>query len=284
MFPSEIFLFFQNKGVAMATREPAVAGMFYPSGREELLGLLEEYTKRKPAADVPGGTPGKTLGEIHGLIVPHAGYEFSGPTAGKAYALLKDSGRQYKRALILCPNHTVFLDRIALDSNDAWETLLGTVPVDSSAVKKLEGGVFTVNSLPHLREHAAEVQVPFLQFVLGKIKIVPMVVGLLDGEGVDSAAEKITGLLDDETLLVISTDLSHFLSGREAKAVDAETIGRILSLDSSSELDACGENALKVMMGICRRKRWKPQLVDYTNSGIVTGSNSRVVGYASFWF
>jgi MEMO1 family protein len=263
----------------MAVRNQAVAGAFYPSDRQELSLMIESFLK-KSSGKLPAGA--NRLENLHGLIVPHAGYQFSGSTAGKAYRLIL--GKKFTRVIILCPNHTLFLNRIAVDTNNSWRTPLGEVKVDRESCSKLDSDLFVPGESSHLREHAIEVQIPFLQKILPDFKIVPLVVGTIHGDTAERAAHEILKIVNHETLLIISTDLSHFLSVREAEKKDSESIKNILSLDSDSDVDACGAYSLSILKEICRIKKWTPKLVEYTNSGKVTGDNSKVVGYASFWF
>ncbi|MGV8162490.1 MAG: AmmeMemoRadiSam system protein B [Candidatus Nanoarchaeia archaeon] len=258
----------------MATRNHAVAGGFYPEDKFELSKMVEIFLKRK--------TLGNSLENIHGLIVPHAGYQYSGGNAGKAYQHI--IGKHFSRVIILCPNHTIFLNKIAIDTNDSWKTPLGEVHLDKEVITKLNKTLFVPSPMSHLKEHAIEVQLPFLQKTLPNFKIVPLVVGTISKDEIEKAAADILKLMNHETLLIISTDLSHFLPVHNAEKEDALTIKNILSLDLNANLDACGSYSLKILQSICKRKKWSPKLIEYTNSGKVTGNNSKVVGYASFWF
>jgi AmmeMemoRadiSam system protein B len=260
----------------MPIRNHAVAGSFYPGDRQELSSKIEEFLKRTNASS------GRVLQNVHGLIVPHAGYAYSGKTAGKAYQYI--IGRKYSRVIILCPNHTMFLNKVAFDSNDQWTTPLGVVNSDKEAISKLDKNLFVQSKNAHLNEHAIEVQLPFLQKLILNFKIVPLIVGTINEEQINCVATELMKIINNDALLIVSTDLSHFLSEHNAQQKDAQTIKNILSLDEYKELDACGSYALKVAQTICRKKKWSPKLIEYTNSGIVTEDKSKVVGYASFWF
>ncbi|MGV8168593.1 MAG: AmmeMemoRadiSam system protein B [Candidatus Nanoarchaeia archaeon] len=260
----------------MAARNSAVAGAFYPSDKAILSKTIEEFLRNKAGKSAP------SLELVHGIIVPHAGYLYSGSTAGRAYQHIL--GKKYTRVIILCPNHTIFLNKVAFDSNAVWKTPLGDVPVDTEAISKLDKNLFLQSPTAHSKEHAIEVQLPFLQKTLKDFKIVPLIVGTIHNEDINKAAEEILKIINHETLLVISTDLSHFMHEHEAEKIDSKTIKGIISLDSYSELDACGSYALKVFQVIAKKKKWTPKLIEYTNSGKVTGNNAKVVGYASFWF
>lgn len=260
----------------MAIRNPAFAGTFYPSDRQELSGVIDLFMKSKSEKKQ------ELLDNIHGLVVPHAGYAYSGRTAGAAYRKIK--GKKFSGAVILCPNHSIFLNKIAFDTSSHWKTPLGDVKVDNETCSKLSPGLFIPNPSSHLKEHAIEVQIPFLQKTLQSFKIIPLVVGTITDGDVKTAAREILKIMNHETLLIISTDLSHFLTEREAERKDSSSIKSILSPESDSEIDACGSYSLKILKEICRLKKWTPKLIEYTNSGKITGDHSKVVGYASFWF
>lgn len=237
---------------------------WYPSKKEELNKLLESYLKEKPKV--------KTT-KLHGLIVPHAGYEYSGEIAGKAYSLIKNKG--FKKAVILGPSHyegfygTATLSKI--------QTPLGEVKIKNSAN----------NMKPLSYEHSIENQCPFLQF-LGINEITPIVVGNLFNDDAEKIAERLTKQITKDTIIIISTDLSHFLPYTQAVQKDKNTIKIIesLNLNDFESLDACGKFPLLILFHLCKLKgnNWKPKLIEYKNSGDITGDKNSVVGYASFQF
>lgn len=261
----------------MSTRLSAVADKFYPSDKNQLSNMINSYLNSKSEKNNY-----VKIDYIHGLIVPHAGYEYSGAIAGEAYK--KILGKHYKRVILLCPNHTMFLNKIAYDTNSHWQTPFGNIEVDKEAISGLNKDLFIQGASTHLKEHAIEVQLPFLQKTLSNFRIIPLVVGVLNKNEISKAAEEIQKIMNHETLLIISTDLSHFLPNRNAESVDAHTINAILSNDENSSLDACGSYALKILQKICAHKKIRPKLIEYSHSGKITGQNSKVVGYASFWF
>lgn len=245
----------------MNIRKPAVAGTFYPEGKEELEQMLkgffanvpESFEKRIPKA----------------LIVPHAGYVYSGQVAAYAYARLRD----YKKIVLLGPSHHVYLDDAVTDTNNAWQTPLGITRVLSCD--------FEGNAEAHSQEHCLEVQIPFLQYALKHCEILPLVGGNID---IVEVSKKIQKILDPDTLLVISSDLSHYHDWRTAVKLDTQTLKAIQSLDAESMTEACGEAPIKVVIDIARTRDWKPEVLEYKNSGDVTGERSHVVGYTSVAF
>ncbi len=246
-------------------RDGAVSGIFYPSEEKKLKEMISHLMSL---------VDGEPITNLNGIIVPHAGYVYSGRTACHAFKLLS---KRFKRVVMLGPNHAADTDRCVIDSNEYWETPLGDVPVE-----KIDG--FEVSEVPHRKEHSIEVQVPFLQYVLNDFTIIPIIVGDIEQNTLRQYASKIIELLDsdNDTLLVVSTDLSHFHSLRTAKSVDKQTIGSIMDL--KGELDACGENPLLLLREICRKKDWKINFLDYSTSAEASGDDRKVVGYASFWF
>ncbi len=213
-----------------------------------------------------------TLKKINGVIVPHAGYQFSGAVAGKAFSFLKK--QKNKKAIVLGLNHYLPIIGVYTHDSKFWETPLWSIKVASSNFQKtdIKG------------EHSIDNQIPFLQ-KLGFKEMLPLMVSQISL----SEAEKIAEILKDEDgVLVVSTDLSHFLSYEEAVKKDKETIKAISSLDSNwlinDENCACGIFPLLVFIRLAKIKEWRPELVEYKNSGDITGEKNSVVGYAGFVF
>ena len=257
-------------------RPPAVAGAFYPEAKEilsrDLAALLEAAPVSREAA-VPKA-----------LIAPHAGYMYSGPIAATAYARLAPARGRIKRVVLLGPAHRVAIDGLALPGAMGLASPLGVVPVDREAVR-------SISSLPqvsesraaHAREHSLEVHLPFLQAVLGTFAIVPLVVGRASPEQVAEVLDRLWG--GDETLIVISSDLSHYLGYDEAKATDRDTAHTILQCRPLLNHDqACGATPVNGLLKVASRRGLKPELLDLRNSGDTAGDRSRVVGYASIAF
>jgi AmmeMemoRadiSam system protein B len=258
----------------MKIRAAAVAGMFYPADPVQL------------AQDVRTMLVAAKDGTLHpkALLVPHAGYIYSGPVAASSYALLAPMGRQIHRVVLLGPAHRVALHGLALPDADAFDTPLGRVVIDLAAIRQIARlPQVTVSEQAHALEHSLEVQLPFLQTVLPEFKILPLVVG-------DASAEAVAEVLDilwggAETLLLISSDLSHYLPYPAAKRADRLTAGAILHLQAPlSREQACGGTAVNGLMLAARLHGLTAHLLDLRNSGDTAGPRDRVVGYAAFAF
>ncbi len=234
--------------------------MWYPQNKKELEDLLDRFLSQKIAK----------AKEIHGLIVPHAGYEFSGEIAGKAFSKLKKLGMN--KAVIIAPSHYMQLKGILTSNKKEWNTPLGEISLFN---EKFDEGDIE-------REHAIDNQIPFLQKI-GFREILPLMAGELTENHAVAIAERISKI---PAIYIFSTDLSHFLPYEQAVNKDQETIRIIKNLDlqNFSKVDACGHFPLLIMMHLCKIKGWQPRLIEYKNSGDVTGDKSSVVGYASFYF
>jgi hypothetical protein len=255
-------------------RPPAVAGSFYPAESIELRRDVEAHIERAPAVEVPN---------LRALICPHAGFIYSGPVAGHAYRVLreaKNTGRGFRRVVVLAPAHRVAFRGIAIPECDAFATPLGEVPLWSGCRELAKTAPYFLDSRPHAEEHAIEVQLPFLQSVLGEFELVPLLFGAAISEDPMPILER---LLDESTLIVVSTDLSHYLRYEEARRIDQRTIGHFLSLDASkvAESEACGRSPAATMLTLAKRANLQIQLLDYRNSGDTAGDQRKVVGYAS---
>jgi hypothetical protein len=257
-------------------RPSAVAGTFYPIARQALekdVNLLLQEASAASDQDVPKA-----------IIVPHAGYIYSGQTAAAAYASLAAVRSKIRRVVLLGPVHRVAVRGLALPGADAFATPLGNVELDQEALAAIKNmPQVTVSAAAHALEHSLEVQLPFLQTVLENFKLVPLAVG-------DATADEVAAVLDrlwggEETLIVISSDLSHFLPYYVAQSVDQETVQSILDLRGPISHDqACGGTPINGFMVAAQRHHLRPLLLDYRNSGDTAGEKNRVVGYASFAF
>lgn len=258
-------------------RPPAVAGTFYPGEpqalRETVRALLES------AAPAPADAPAPKA-----LIVPHAGYVYSGATAAAAYNRLTQARATIRRVVLLGPVHRVPVRGLALPGADAFETPLGRIAIDQAAVAALRPLPQVEVSTPaHAWEHSLEVQLPFLQTVLGDFTLVPLAVGDASAEQVAEVLERVWG--GPETLIVVSSDLSHYLDYRRARRVDRGTVDAILRLDGAiSHEQACGGTPINGLLRVAQRRRLQPQLLGLCNSGDSAGDRAHVVGYAAFAF
>lgn len=255
-------------------RPPAVAGMFYPDNPAELSTMLRGFlAEAQPAPLRPKA-----------LIVPHAGYIYSGPIAASAYALLQPLRASIKRVVLLGPVHRVWTPGLALPGVDAFETPLGRVVLDQEAIASIDGlRQVQVHPAAHAQEHSLEVHLPFLQSVLDDFTLVPLAVG---GAGPNEVAEVLEVLWGGaETLIVVSSDLSHFLPYYEAQQVDRATVHEILGFNGHLVGEqACGCHPINGLLLAAQKHGLTPHLLDLRNSGDTAGDRNRVVGYAALAF
>ena len=262
----------------MDVRRPAVAGTFYPAEPAALQAAVDRLL-----ADV-AGPPGTAGDAPKALIVPHAGYIYSGPIAAAAYARLRPVAAAIRRVILLGPVHRVAIHGLALPGARTFATPLGIVAIDKEAAALAHRLPHIQESaLAHAAEHSLEVQLPFLQRVLPDFTLLPFVVG-------DATADMVADVLDalwggPETLIVISSDLSHYHPYREAQEIDTTTAARILAFASSlGHEQACGATPINGLLRAGRRRGLQAELLDLRNSGDTAGDRSRVVGYAAFGF
>jgi AmmeMemoRadiSam system protein B/AmmeMemoRadiSam system protein A len=265
-----------NPAIVAKVRPAAVAGLFYPAAREELAREVDELLDHTPAAPPAPGWP-------KALIVPHAGFIYSGVTAAHAYALLAAARGTVRRVVLLGPAHRVALRGLALPGVAAFDTPLGRLAVDAAAVRQLRALPQVIESAEvHREEHALEVQLPFIQRALGEVSLVPLVVGNATAAEVAAVLELLWG--GDETLILISSDMSHYHDYEAARRVDAATVEAILGSAPVSHEQACGATPIAGMLLAARARGITPALLDARNSGDAAGGKSRVVGYAAFAF
>lgn len=259
----------------MTIREAAVAGMFYPDQRAELEQAVRNFL-----------TEAATIGPSpKALILPHAGYVYSGAVAAAGYARVVGVRERVRRVVMLGPAHTVRLRGLAASTAEAFETPLGRVPIDRDAVEAL-------SALPHVAamdaahetEHCLEVQLPFLQSVLAAFTLVPLVVGIAAIEQVVDVLERLWG--GAETLIVVSSDLSHYHDYDTARRFDAATARAIEALQPEAIADhqACGRIPIKGLLAAVARRGLAVERLDLRNSGDTAGSRGRVVGYGAWAF
>ncbi len=257
-------------------RPAAVAGAFYPAQMDALASAVNALLR--DAAPVPQAAPPKAL------IVPHAGYVYSGPVAASAYALLGKAREAIRRVVLLGPVHRVPVRGLALPDADAFVTPLGAIPVDHEAAALISALPQVVESAPaHAWEHSLEVQLPFLQTLLADFRLLPLAVGDASPEEVAEVLDRLWG--GAETLIVVSSDLSHFLPYEAARKLDAVTAQSILDLRGPiGHQQACGGTPVNGLLLAAKRHGLSPRLLDLRNSGDTAGDRERVVGYAAFAF
>jgi AmmeMemoRadiSam system protein B len=259
-------------------RQPAVAGAFYPGLAPDLAhDVRAMLAVARPVTGNPIPAP-------KAIIVPHAGYIYSGTTAAMAYARLAGVRDSIARVVLLGPVHRVPVRGLALPGVDSFATPLGDIEMDQAAIIALADlPQVVVNRAAHAPEHSLEVQLPFLQQALTDFKLVPLAVGDATPAEVAQVLNRLWG--GPETLIVVSSDLSHFLPYREAQAQDQDTVLRILNLDASlSHQQACGGTPINGLLRAARQHGLQAHLLGACNSGDTAGNKERVVGYAAFAF
>ena len=257
-------------------RPPAVAGAFYADSAGALHRELDDALAQARPMSLPAAPKA--------LIVPHAGYVYSGPIAATAYRSLAAVRERVRRVVLLGPCHRVAVRGLALPGVDAFDTPLGRVLLDVDAIRALAGlPQVVVSPAAHAREHSLEVQLPFLQRWLADFTLVPLAVGDASAAEVAEVIERLWG--GEETLVVVSSDLSHYHRYDDARAIDAATVRAILAGDTGLDHEqACGATPIAGLLEVVRRRGLEPQLLDLRNSGDTAGDRSRVVGYAAIAF
>ena len=285
----------QQTNSHLRVRAPAVAGLFYPASAPVLAktidGLLES-------------APSHPIARLKGLICPHAGYQYSGPTAAIAYKTL--AGRDVQTVFILGPSHYALFQGASVPNADAYQTPLGNVLLSAQAAQLAKTSPFVLEprclvqrpdwsaqsskpappageDTPDTWEHSVEVEIPFLQKTLKNFTILPVVYGNVDPE---QAARVLSGMIDGKTIVVASSDLSHYYPYDQAKVLDSRCVKAIcdLNIEQMKSQEACGKAPILTLMYLAREKGWKAQLLDARNSGDTSGDKSRVVGYAAIAF
>jgi AmmeMemoRadiSam system protein B len=256
-------------------RPAAMAGSFYPGESSALAAEVATYL---------GAAPGSRAPAPKAIIAPHAGYMYSGAIAGSIYARLAPLEGKVKRVVLAGPAHRVYVVGAAVPSVEAFASPLGTIPVDREAIAAIRKLPFVeVSDAAHAREHSLEVHLPFLQSVLGPFSLVPIVVG-------DASPDEMAMLFDavwggPETLIVVSSDLSHYLPYESARGRDRDTARAIVALEATLVPDeACGAAPINGLLRAARRHGMTAELVDLRNSGDTAGGRDRVVGYGAFAF
>jgi AmmeMemoRadiSam system protein B len=257
-----------------SVRRAAVAGLFYPQDPQELDNLLDTLL----AAGARGTRVPKAL------IVPHAGYIYSGPTSGRGYASLLAKAGLLRRVVLVGPSHHVWFKGVAIPAAQGFETPLGVMPVAHDMAQRLRthAGVL-VSDQPHEHEHSLEVQLPFLQRVAPNATVTPIVTGNVTPDEMASILELVWG--DSDTLIVVSSDLSHYQSYAAAGAQDASTAKAILERrDNLTAEEACGCAGINGLTRLARERGLQTEVLDLRNSGDTAGDKQRVVGYGAFGF
>lgn len=269
----------------MSIRKPSVAGQFYPGDKNELLFMLETFFNSIK------NTQSKTDRHIAALLTPHAGYVFSGVQAAKAYNAVRS--KNYKIACIISPSHRVYFNSISISPHDAYRTPLGDMTIDIKAREiALSCSGIEKTMQGHGREHALEVQLPFIQYVLGNIPILPMVMGDQSMPTIENLSVCISNLYAEyhkNILFIASSDLSHFHHAKEAKSMDGKFIELLQKANWKSlydllyyeEIEACGAGPILALLKGLELQEADIEILGYSHSGQISCDNSSVVGYTS---
>lgn len=255
-------------------REPAVSGSFYPNDEKELKQMISNFflsVKNKKDDNK----------KIRALICPHAGYIYSGPIAASGFSLIK--GNSYKKIFIIGPSHQVYLDKPAIPKYKFFKTPLGLVKIWDEVDKFKKEKIITFDNTPHIPEHCIEVELPFLQSILKDITIVPILIGESYEKELSDVLKK---YIDEETLIIVSSDLSHYYTYDEAKKLDRQCVETILKNDiiGMYNQEACGKYPIITLMYLAKQFGWEAELIDLRNSGDTSGLKDRVVGYGAIAF
>jgi len=263
--------------------KPNVAGSFYPDTPSKLRETLHDLMSQAHILE-------KEV-EAKAIVVPHAGYSYSGKTAAGAYQLI--SSQQVREVIVLAPSHYYSYQGIAVYSGEFLTTPLGDV-VTSSRSRDLEQLSSQINysNQPFQKEHSLEVQLPFLQEVVGEFQLTPLIVGQIDVNMSKEIAVALDKIIDENTLVVVSTDLAHFNQLKINNEKDQETIGLIeegvtgnlYEANLKGDVELCGLGPVMIVMELAKIKGWKFNMIEHTNSGAVTGDTSSVVGYLSGYY
>ena len=264
----------------MHTRLAAVAGQFYPSDSETLRDTVAAYLDDAQVSAAPE--------QVSAIVSPHAGYVYSGATAGYAFARIR--GKTAKRVILLGRSHRYTFPEPSIYEEGVFETPLGTLSVDTEFARALCSDITSNQQEPHLSEHSLEVQLPFLQVAVGEVPIVPILFGNDPSDWHIGFGRKIADMLDEDDLVIASTDLSHYLSETEANKIDRHSLDQVLGRDcehvisevAAASCSMCGATAVVTAMA-CALARGAEQwsLLDYRTSGQASGDYSRVVGYGA---
>jgi MEMO1 family protein len=259
-----------------SVRPPAVAGQFYPADPVELTRLVDEM--------LAVAVPDEPLSAAY--VVPHAGYRYSGPTAAHVYARLRAHAGEVRRVVIVGPSHHVPVTGCAISTAASWRTPLGELPVDPGAATMAKDGHGVLDDRPHRTEHAIEVQLPFLQRALGAVPVLPIAVGSATGDDIVVTVSAALEVDEPGTVVLCSTDLSHYLPDEQARRQDERTVQAIVDLapERIGVRDACGVFALRGLIGWARHDGLAPRRLGYATSADTGGDPGRVVGYAAMAF
>ncbi len=255
-------------------RKPVVAGTFYPANKEQLRDMINKFLTQVKI------DKNETLFP-KALIVPHAGYIYSGPIAASGFALLKD--KNYKNTFLIGPSHHVYLKKASIPQVDYYETPIGLMKLSKISKELLNEQYFEYIPQAHAEEHCLEVEIPFLQVVMNETEIIPIIVGQ---SSINEIADSLIKKIDKDSLIIVSSDLSHYHSYNDAVKLDNQCVKSIINndLNNIEKQEACGLYPIMILMKIANHFGWNAKLLDIRNSGDTSGSKNSVVGYAAIVF
>ncbi len=264
---------------ALTIRKAAVAGYFYPNNQSELRGMINDYLRKVNEVTIPG--------RLRALVEPHAGYVYSGPIAAYGYKLLSKYATEIEKIILIGPSHHTTFYGVCESGFEYWETPLGKVRIESIRDKLTTNDkrLIVVYQQAHKPEHCLEVQLPFLQSIMKKDFVIYPI--LCSNVNPLELADALTGIIDDKTVVIASSDLSHYLLYDQAVRIDKIANESVPALDIKRFEqfgDACGKTAILTVMHIAKKKTWKGKFLDYRNSGDTAGPKTQVVGYGCYAF
>jgi AmmeMemoRadiSam system protein B len=256
------------------SRPPAVAGLFYPDDAHELRDVVSGYLRQHSTATAAASPKA--------LIVPHAGYIYSGGTAAAAYATVASLRQEIRRVVLIGPSHRVYLRGMAVPAASSFATPLGNIEIDQTLkASLLQSGAVLESDTPHAQEHSLEVQLPFLQLLFDDFTLLPLVLGSVSPEHVATALANVWG--DSATLVLVSSDLSHYHAYAQAQQIDAATSAAILRRETTLAGDqACGAVGINGLLYLAGQRQLPISEIARCNSGDTAGDRTRVVGYGAF--
>ncbi len=266
----------------LSIRQPAVAGQFYPGDPDRLREMVRRYIAEAALPEDLAATRADVRADVRAVIAPHAGYVYSGPTAGYAFKALSDLPEKSWTVFLMGPAHRAYVSGIALGNYAAFQTPLGEAPVAVDRVADMlnSSQLYTRAAEAHALEHCLEVEVPFLQEVLADFTLIPMLFGDVDPKQVTA---DLIGRVGHDDLIVISSDLSHYHAYDQAQKIDRALLEALLEGNERgvAKGEACGSAPAVTLMDIARQRDWTPWLLDYRTSGDTAGDKQQVVGYGA---
>jgi hypothetical protein len=256
-------------------REAAVEGSFYPSDREELRNMVRQFFENAKLVDLPN---------LKAIVSPHAGYIYSGSVAGISFKQLSNLDREkFWKVFIVAPSHFSYFSGVSVGVFDAYQTPMGLVNVSKISSKMLSEDNFHFVLDAHVEEHSIEVQLPFLQYSLPHFEIIPIITGEISFSYLGDVLIK---YFDENSLILVSSDLSHYHSYESAKKIDENCNKAVEDLDlrKLQKCEACGKTGLETLIYIARQENWKSKVLSYMTSGDTAGPKDQVVGYGSYVF